>query len=249
MDILGAIALCTEPPASNNSVHTTCRISRRDKVMQPTMWRQIFTQSAYQLLVMLILMYFGTFIFFSESFNIVSQEDRDLQGNPNSRLVLNTIMFYTFILMTLFNQINCRVHDSEDINCFKGILVNPFFLIVTISEFLVTFLMVRGGSSHLTGSLFGTAPITTGQSVVCWILGALSLVVNVASKRIPTAPFLKLTNKFDLETEKSDELVNRFMEKAKGKYSEQVNSFIDQKHNQYKNSLIEQDADDYQREN
>lgn len=173
MDILAAIALCTQPPSLDPSEQkSTCRISRRDKIMNPTMWRAIFTQSAYQLTVMLILMYFGTFIFFSESFNLISQEDRDAAGHPNSRLVLNTIMFYTFILMNLFNQFNCRVHDSEDPNCFKGILLFqgcalpqltcPCFLIITIMEFLVTNMMVRGGSSNLAGSLFGTAPISTG---------------------------------------------------------------------------------------
>ena len=172
-------------------------------------------------------MYFGTFIFFTESFNIISQKERDADGNPNSRLVLNTIMFYTFILMTLFNQLNCRVYDSDDINIFKDMVLNPLFIIVTAIEFLITNMMIRGGESHLTSSLFGTAPITTGQSIVCWILGAISLIVNIGSKKLPIEPFKKLTKLFDLEAEKQDELVNRIMEKAKGKYSEHVSSFIE----------------------
>ena len=240
MDIFGAMALCTEPPSLDiKKVVATCRISRRDKIMNPYIWRQIFTQSAYQLVVMFVLMYFGTFIFFDESFNIISQNDRDADGNPNSRLVLNTIMFYTFILMNWFNQFNCRVHDSEDPNIFKGILHNPFFLIISIIELVATNLMVRGGSSHLLSSLFGTAPITFGQSLTCWILGALSLVVNIGSKKLPMEPFFKLTKKFDLESEKQDEMVNKFMEKARGKYSASVNSYIEQKPLTYKNSLIE----------
>ena len=97
-------------------------------------------------------------------------------------------------------------------------------------------------------SLFGTAPITFGQSLTCWILGVLSLAVNFGSKKIPIEPFVKLTKKFDLESEKQDEMVNKFMEKAKGKYSASVNSYIEQQPLKYKNSLIEQDADDFQRE-
>jgi len=141
--------------------------------------------------------------------------------------------------MNWFNQFSCRVHDSEDPNIFKGIRHNPFFIIIAVIELLVTYLMVRGGNNNLLGSLFGTAPITFGQSLTCWILGAISLIVNFASKKLPIEPFTKLTKKFDLESEKQDELVNKFMEKAKGKYSASVNSYIEQQPLKFKNSLIE----------
>lgn len=77
MDVLGAIALGTEPPLQDRSQAFSSRISRRDKILLPVMWRQILVQASYQLLVMLILMYFGTFMFFSESFNIVTEARRD----------------------------------------------------------------------------------------------------------------------------------------------------------------------------
>jgi len=53
---------------------------------------------------MLFLMYVGPFIFFEKSFNPVSYKVlRDESGLPTDRLVLDTIIFHTFILMNLFN--------------------------------------------------------------------------------------------------------------------------------------------------
>jgi hypothetical protein len=67
------------------------------------MWRNIIGQVAYQMLVMVVLSYFGGYIFFDEPFNLIFTDMRDQDGNPTSRMVLDTIMFHTFILMNLFN--------------------------------------------------------------------------------------------------------------------------------------------------
>lgn len=44
MDILGALALGTEPPAADS---TTKRISRKEAIILPTMWRNIILMSLY----------------------------------------------------------------------------------------------------------------------------------------------------------------------------------------------------------
>lgn len=44
MDVLGAIALGTEPP---NKDSNTARVSRKDKIFTPFMWRQIIIQAVY----------------------------------------------------------------------------------------------------------------------------------------------------------------------------------------------------------
>jgi len=57
MDTLGAIAICTEPPAHDHHVLQegeevkTNRISRKDKIILPLMWRNIIGQVAYYLLL------------------------------------------------------------------------------------------------------------------------------------------------------------------------------------------------------
>jgi len=112
MDILAAIALGTEEPRTESSKDPPKRISRKEQIIDAGMWRQILVMSLYQLIVMLILIFFGSLIFFHNSFNLITTPIRDpVSAEATDRLKLNTILFYTFILMNLFNQINCRNLD------------------------------------------------------------------------------------------------------------------------------------------
>jgi Ca2+-transporting ATPase len=118
MDILAAIALGTEAPRCE-SCSESPRISRKDLIIDSIMWRQILVMATYQLLVMLILIFFGSLIFFETSFNLVMEPLRRQDDHEGTdRLKLNTILFFTFILMNLFNQINCRSLDKDNINVF-----------------------------------------------------------------------------------------------------------------------------------
>jgi len=140
MDTLGAIALGTEPYKKTGDAPgaVSRRISRRDRIMLPEMWRQVVGQAIYQILVMIVLMYFGGLIFFEESFNLISGELRDPDTQKAApRLVLDTICFHTFILMNLFNQINSRVVDANDINVFRTLLNNGLFWLVLAFEIAV----------------------------------------------------------------------------------------------------------------
>jgi len=56
MDILGAIALGTEP--YDPDLQGT-RISRKEKIIIPAMWRQILLHALYQIVVMCVLMFMG----------------------------------------------------------------------------------------------------------------------------------------------------------------------------------------------
>lgn len=133
MDILGAISLGTEP-YRHGEKGCSSRISRDEKLMNANMWRSIFCMSAYQILVMLILMYFGSLMFF-DGFNIVTTPIRDpLTQEPTDRMQMDTIIFNTFILMNLCNQINCKVGDIENIDRFFS---NPIFWFIFLIECVV----------------------------------------------------------------------------------------------------------------
>jgi len=79
MDNLGAIAICSEPYEKDKKRTqedlTTTRISKKHNLLTRDMWRTILGQSAYQFLVIIMLMYFGTFMFFEESFNLIEKPD------------------------------------------------------------------------------------------------------------------------------------------------------------------------------
>lgn len=200
MDILGAIALGTEEPRCESCVEPP-RKSRKEQIIDAKMWRQILVMSAYEVLVMIILIFFGSLILFQNSFNIVTEPLRDpITRDPTDRLKLNTILFYTFILMNLFNQINCRNLDEHNINVFDKIWTNFIFIIVLIIEFVVSMFMVKCGETQLFSKIMGTAPITKNQHIVCWCLGFSVLIVNIVIKKIPLEPFRWFEENVGLES-------------------------------------------------
>jgi len=153
----------------------------------------------YQLLVLLVLVYFGEFIFFKKPFNIIYEELRDENGKATDHLVLDTIIFHTFILMNLFNQINCRVVDPEEFNVFKTLFNNPTFWAVMIFELAIQNWMIWLAQSDIGSVLVGTAVLTQNQTITCWCLGAGSLIVYPLVKLIPMAKLEFITKHLDLE--------------------------------------------------
>jgi len=216
MDILGAIAIGTEP-YKNDDNSTSNRISRKDNIIKVEMLRQIICQSLYQICVMLSLMFFGNMMFFEESFNLVREPYRNSEGEPTDRLILNTICFHTFILMNWFNTINCRNVDPNELNVFKTIFNNPFLWLVMIFEIIITEAMIKAGSSTLGSALLGTAPLTTNMNIVCWVLGAFSLVINVLLKQIPLSKF-RFAEKIDLESGNKNGFIDNMFSKADDMY-------------------------------
>jgi magnesium-transporting ATPase (P-type) len=161
MDILAAIAIGTEPFSKQEMV--SFRISRKDKIILPSMWRTILGQALYQIIVLIVLTYFGEFIFFDQSFNLIYTPLRNEAGDPTNRMILDTIVFHTFILMNMFNQMNCRVVAEDQINVFVTLFTNPLFFIVGIFEIGIQTWMIQLGSSDLGSILVGTAPLTFNQ--------------------------------------------------------------------------------------
>jgi Ca2+-transporting ATPase len=82
----------------------------------------------------MILMYFGGLILFEKSINLVFDPLRNNDGSPSDRLRLDSIIFNTFVLMNLFNQINCRIVSANELNVFKTILNNIWFWLIILFE-------------------------------------------------------------------------------------------------------------------
>src|SRR5579859_5741055 len=99
-DTFAALALATDPP----TLDLLNRKPEKDTlIISPTMWKMIMGQSALQLIVTFILVFAGPWLF------------------PGwSALELETVVFNTFSLLQVSNQINCRRIDSK-FNVFVGI--------------------------------------------------------------------------------------------------------------------------------
>lgn len=79
-------------------------------------------------------MYFGGLILFEKSINLIFDPLRNNDGSPSDRLKLDSIIFNTFVLMNLFNQINCRVVLANEANVFKTIFNNIWFWFIILFE-------------------------------------------------------------------------------------------------------------------
>lgn len=164
MDVLGAIAIATEPYNNYSTMQRVSRDIKKNPLMQPGMWRQILFMSIYQIVIMLILMYFGGLIFFDDGVNLITSKLRNENLEPSNRLILDTFIFHTYILMNIFNSINCRVVDPDDKNVFKTILNNPLFWLITLIEISAQCGMLFVGSWNGLGSiLLGTTGLTAGM--------------------------------------------------------------------------------------
>ena len=169
----------------------------------------------YQTIVMVILIFFGQMMFFDKAFNLVTEPLRDPEtGEQTNRLVLNTILFYTFILMNLFNQFNCRIVDDGKFNVFSGLYQSYFFVIVVAFEFFLTWFMVDIGATALGSALIGTADITPGMHLYCWLQGASVLLVNLAIRKIPKEKFNWVAEHINLEEDNEDDKLNKLFNKG-----------------------------------
>jgi Ca2+-transporting ATPase len=130
---------------------------------------------------MVILMFFGQYMFFDKPFDIISTPLRN-EGSPTDRLVLNTLLFYTFILMNLFNQFNCRILEDHKYNIFSGLYKSYFFVIVLAFEFFLSWGMTDIGATALGSALIGTTDIPWNMHLYCWLQGASVLLINILIK-------------------------------------------------------------------
>ena len=159
-------------------------------------------------------MYFGPLIFFDESFNLILTPKR-INGEPTNRLKLDTMLFHTFILMSLFNQLNCRIVDADERNIFKTLnpFKNPIFFMVFGLELFVQQLMIHSANTSFGSNLLDAGPLDTKMQLTAWVLGLSPLLVNLVIKEIELDKF-NFTDpekkKFiNLEACDQSELINR----------------------------------------
>lgn len=85
--------------------------------------------------------------------------------------------------------------------------------------------MIWLGAGRLGSALLGTAGLTTGQQITCWVLGAFSLVVNVILKQIPMDK-LKGIQWPDLESETKEDQLSKTIDQASTAYKQRVDDLM-----------------------
>ena len=181
MDTFASLALATEPP--NESLLDRPPYSRNESIVTANMWRNIFGQGLFQIIILTIVLFKGPVIF-----NVPSSLGSE-SGPWNPDIAVHyTIFFQIFVFMQVFNEINCRKLKKEELNVFKGFFNNWLFITIEFFTVVVQILIVQFG-----GGFIRTAPLTVNQHLICFAIGALSLIIGLLVKWVPESVFNRIT--------------------------------------------------------
>jgi Ca2+-transporting ATPase len=96
MDTFAALALATDNPSDTLLDRKPAKKS--DPLINPHMWKQIVGQAVYQIVICMVIYLRSDVIF-----------DREIETNEDDvDEFAQTVVFNTFVLCQLFNEINCR---------------------------------------------------------------------------------------------------------------------------------------------
>ncbi|XP_064414357.1 plasma membrane calcium-transporting ATPase 3b isoform X6 [Latimeria chalumnae] len=124
MDTFASLALATEPPTESLLLRRP--YGRNKPLISRTMMKNILGHGVYQLVIIFTLLFAG-----EKFFDIDSGRNAPLHSPPSEHY---TIIFNTFVMMQLFNEINARKIHGER-NVFDGIFSNPIFCTIVLGTF------------------------------------------------------------------------------------------------------------------
>ncbi|XP_038603576.1 plasma membrane calcium-transporting ATPase 3 isoform X1 [Tachyglossus aculeatus] len=171
MDTFASLALATEPPTESLLLRKP--YGRNKPLISRTMMKNILGHAVYQLTIIFTLLFVGEIFF-----DIDSGRNAPLHSPPSEHY---TIIFNTFVMMQLFNEINARKIHGER-NVFDGIFGNPIFCTIVLGTFGVQIVIVQFG-----GKPFSCSPLTTEQWLWCLFVGVGELVWGQVIATIPTS--------------------------------------------------------------
>ncbi|XP_031439164.1 plasma membrane calcium-transporting ATPase 1a isoform X3 [Clupea harengus] len=177
MDTLASLALATEPPTEALLLRRP--YGRNKPLISKTMMKNILGHAVYQLTIIFWLLFAGERVF-----DIDSGRNAPLHSPPSEHY---TIVFNTFVMMQLFNEINARKIHGER-NVFDGIFNNLIFCSIVFGTFIIQIVIVQFG-----GKPFSCVSLTLDQWLWCVFLGFGCLLWGQIISSIPMSwlKFLK----------------------------------------------------------
>jgi hypothetical protein len=106
-------------------------------------------------------------------------------GSSGSTTQHYTMIFNVFVLLQCFNEINSRKIHNE-VNVFEGILSNPLFVGIVVGTMLAQVALVEVPGLN---TAFGCESLSSAQWMVCILLGASVLPMNVLFRYVPSKHF------------------------------------------------------------
>lgn len=167
MDTFAALALATDPPTEK--ILDRLPQPKSAPLITVNMWKMIIGQAIFQLTATLILHYAGR--------QILDYDD----------LIVDTMVFNTFVWMQIFNEFNNRRLDNK-FNIFEGVHRNQFFIVINCimvgAQIAIIFV---GGAAFSITSINGT------QWAICLLLALVSLPSAVVVRLVPDIWFEKVS--------------------------------------------------------
>ncbi|XP_059967333.1 plasma membrane calcium-transporting ATPase 2 isoform X1 [Mesoplodon densirostris] len=198
MDTFASLALATEPPTEALLLRKP--YGRNKPLISRTMMKNILGHAVYQLTLIFTLLFVG-----EKMFQIDSGRNAPLHSPPSEHY---TIIFNTFVMMQLFNEINARKIHGER-NVFDGIFRNPIFCTIVLGTFTIQIVIVQFG-----GKPFSCSPLQLDQWMWCIFIGLGELVWGQVIATIPTSrlKFLKEAGRLTQKEEIPEEELNEDVE-------------------------------------
>jgi len=155
MDTLASLALATELPT--DELLERKPYGRTKPLISRTMMKNILGHAIYQIAVILSLLFVG-----EKFLDIDSGRYAPMHSPPSQHF---TVIFNTFVMMTLFNEINARkIHGQR--NVVSGLHRNPIFVGIWIATLIGQIIIVQFG-----GMAFSTSGLTLEQWMWCIFFG------------------------------------------------------------------------------
>ncbi|XP_045481460.1 plasma membrane calcium-transporting ATPase 2 isoform X3 [Harmonia axyridis] len=175
MDTLASLALATELPTSDLLLRKP--YGRTKPLISRTMMKNILGQAIYQLTIIFALLFVGDRMLDIES-------GRGLIDSGRTQHF--TVIFNSFVMMTLFNEFNARkIHGQR--NVFEGIFTNPIFYTIWIGTCAAQVFIIQWG-----GLAFSTKSLTLEQWLWCLFFGVGTLLWGQLVTTVPTRKLPKI---------------------------------------------------------
>ncbi|KAM7538138.1 hypothetical protein Aperf_G00000064693 [Anoplocephala perfoliata] len=179
MDTLASLALATELPTKE--LLERAPYGRTKPLISRTMMKFIIGQALYQIIVIFTLLWAGEYILHVD--NAQTLAENGIKG-PTKHF---TAIFNTFVMMTLFNEINARkIHGQR--NAFSGVQKNLLFSCIWLTTFAGQVIIVQFG-----GVALSTVPLDAEQWMWCIFFGLGTLLWGQVLISIPSSVVPRLS--------------------------------------------------------
>jgi Ca2+-transporting ATPase len=161
MDTMAALALATDDPVPE--LLNRKPQGKKESLITESMWMHIIVQAIYQLVVNLALLHLGHILF----------------GVPKGSTEHLTIIFNSFVLCQVFNEVNCRRINPGEFNILDKFFTNVMFIGVLFFTVIMQYMMVEFG-----GEFASTVSLSAEQWFVCVMVGFGSMPISMAVRTV-----------------------------------------------------------------